>query len=192
MATSPFQAIVEQHYLTLRRLAARALRDRSHLERMSPTSLVAECMVRMMAQRDKPLSESHLRGLATVFMARILSDSARSRLRAKRGRGKTPRAMGLDEWDVPDMGSVTGAPAAVKSEAAEMREALLDAMQLLADTMPRQMEVVTLHMVAGIPLARVAELVGVSERTAHRDLEAGKAALQQGLGEAPCSDRSRG
>lgn len=39
------------------------------------------------------------------------------------------------------------------------------------------MEVLTLHVVGGIPLPRVAELVGISERTAYRELEAGRAAL---------------
>jgi DNA-directed RNA polymerase specialized sigma24 family protein len=43
------------------------------------------------------------------------------------------------------------------------------------------MEVVTLHLVANIPLARTAELVGVSERTAYRDLQDGREALAHQL-----------
>jgi DNA-directed RNA polymerase specialized sigma24 family protein len=39
------------------------------------------------------------------------------------------------------------------------------------------MEVLTLHVVGGIPLARVAELVGISERTAYREVELGRAEL---------------
>ena len=39
----------------------------------------------------------------------------------------------------------------------------------------------TLHLVAEIPLARVAALVGVSERTAYRDLDEGRRALARKL-----------
>jgi DNA-directed RNA polymerase specialized sigma24 family protein len=65
------------------------------------------------------------------------------------------------------------------------REALLAAMQDVAETLPRSMEVMTLHLVAGIPLARVAELVGISERTASRDLEEGRAALGARMRDLP-------
>ena len=40
-----------------------------------------------------------------------------------------------------------------------------------------RVEVLTLHVVGGIPLPRVAELVGISERTAYRELESGRTAL---------------
>jgi DNA-directed RNA polymerase specialized sigma24 family protein len=54
-------------------------------------------------------------------------------------------------------------------------------MERVAEALPRAMEVVTLHLVADIPLARTAELVGVSERTAYRDLVEGRNALAQEL-----------
>jgi len=51
----------------------------------------------------------------------------------------------------------------------------------LAARHPRQMQAVTLHLVAGIPLERVAELLAVSPATAQRDVEAGKARLAREL-----------
>jgi DNA-directed RNA polymerase specialized sigma24 family protein len=54
-------------------------------------------------------------------------------------------------------------------------------MERVAERLPRAMEVVTLHLVANIPLARTAELVGVSERTAYRDLQEGRQALAREL-----------
>jgi hypothetical protein len=40
-----FAKLVEQHYASLRRIAARAIRNRTSPERMSPTSLVAETIL---------------------------------------------------------------------------------------------------------------------------------------------------
>ena len=54
-------------------------------------------------------------------------------------------------------------------------------MERVAEELPRAMEVVTLHLVADIPLERTAELVGVSERTAYRDLQEGRKALAREL-----------
>lgn len=54
-------------------------------------------------------------------------------------------------------------------------------MERVAEAMPRAMEIVTLHLVADIPLARTAELVGVSERTAYRDLQEGRKVLAEEL-----------
>ena len=88
-----FAKLVEQHYASLRRIAARAIRNRTHPERMSPTSLVAETVLRLMQQREKPKSEDHLRGLATVFMTRVLADASRTRMAQRRGGGKATRSM---------------------------------------------------------------------------------------------------
>jgi RNA polymerase sigma factor (sigma-70 family) len=175
-------ALLEQHYPTLRRMAAKALRDRASVERMSPTSLVAESVVRILAQRNKPIDGDHLRGLATVFMARVMSDHAKARMRAKRGSGRAARS--LDE--LAEAGHEPGGADDRRTQAPLRaliaREALLEAMQAVAEDLPRAMEVMTLHLVANIPLARVAELVGISERTASRDLDEGRSALAARLG----------
>lgn len=183
MASQHFSVLIEQHYATLRRLAARALRNRSHPERLSPTSLIAESVIRLLQQRQKPSSEEHLRGLATVFMARVLADASKNRRRAKRGGGQSPRSIDDPEIEL-DLSTKTShpkSPTVIRSLV--HRDALLSAMEALAVEHPRKMEIITLHLVGDIPLARVATLVGVSERTAFRDLEAGRLALAAKLRE---------
>lgn len=181
---TPFATLVEQHYATLRRLAARAIRNRTASVRMSPTSLVAESVIRLLQQRQKPASEEHLRGLATVFMTRVLADAGKARRRQKRNSGKADRS--LDDpgvsIDLSLRARSQGQQSPIRSTVE--RDTLLAAMEELALTLPRPMEVVTLHLVADIPLAKVASMVGVSERTAYRDLEEGRKALARKLREA--------
>ncbi len=146
---------------------------------MSPSSLVAESVIRLMQQRSPPASEEHLRGLATVFMARVLADDARSRLRAKRGGRK--KTLSLDAATTTSEADATGprrpeGPIATRNAATD-RDELIAAMLVVAQTHPRAMEVVTLHLVGGIDLSRTAELIGISDRTAYRDLEIGRAEL---------------
>lgn len=183
MPPQSFAALVETHYETLRRIASRAIKVRSYPERMSPTSLVAESVLRLLQQREKPASEEHLRGLATVFMARVLADAAKSRMRQKRGGGRRARSIEEPtvELDLSTRARAPDAPSPMRSLVD--RDALLRAMEDIASEMPRPMEIVTLHLVADIPLARVADLVGVSERTAYRDLEDGRRALARKLRE---------
>lgn len=181
MAVQSFAQLVEQHYYALRRIAERSIRSRSYPASMSPTSLVAESVMRLLQQRERPMRESHLRGLATVFMARVLADAAKSRLRQKRG-GRTVRRSLTDpavsvELSVQPPRGVQG----TEGESSIDRDELLGAMERVAEALPRAMEVVTLHLVADIPLARTAELVGVSERTAYRDLQEGRKALAHEL-----------
>jgi len=183
MAGTSFSSLVEQHYASLRRLAARAIRNRSHPERISPTSLVAESVIRLLQQRQKPSSEDHLRGLATVFMARVLADAGKARRRKKRGGGRVAKS--IDDPAVEIDLSLHSRSRRTQTPIRSLvdRDALLAAMEELAVEHPRQMEILTLHLIADIPLARVAALVGVSERTAFRDLEEGRRALARKLRE---------
>ena len=180
MAVESFAQLVEQHYAALRRIAERSIKSRSYPASMSPTSLVAESVMRLLQQREQPMRESHLRGLATVFMARVLADSAKSRLRQKRG-GRSARRSLADPAVSVELASRPSGAAGAEGEASVDRDELLGAMERVAEALPRAMEVVTLHLVADIPLARTAELVGVSERTAYRDLQEGRKALAHEL-----------
>ena len=181
MAVESFAQLVEQHYSALRRIAERSIKSRSYPASMSPTSLVAESVMRLLQQREQPMRESHLRGLATVFMARVLADSAKSRLRQKRGGRAARRSIEDPAVSIELTARPAGNPAGAGSESATDRDELLGAMERVAEALPRAMEIVTLHLVADIPLARTAELVGVSERTAYRDLQEGRKALAQEL-----------
>ena len=181
MAVQSFAQLVEQHYSALRRIAERSIRSRSYPAGMSPTSLVAESVMRLLQQRERPMRESHLRGLATVFMARVLADAAKSRLRQKRGGRAVRRSLADPAVSVELSASTSRGANGPEGEPSADRDELLGAMERVAEELPRAMEVVTLHLVADIPLERTAELVGVSERTAYRDLQEGRKALAREL-----------
>ena len=181
MAVESFAQLVELHYAALRRIAERSIKSRSYPASMSPTSLVAESVMRLLQQREQPMRESHLRGLATVFMARVLADSAKTRLRHKRGGRAARRSLADPEVSVELPVTRSGNGNGTAADPTVDRDELLGAMERVAEALPRAMEVVTLHLVADIPLTRTAELVGVSERTAYRDLQEGRKALAREL-----------
>lgn len=178
-----FGRLVERHYAILRSIAARAIRSRTVPEQMSPSSLVAETVLRLMAQRKQPQSEAHLRGLATVFMTRVLTDRVRARRALRRGSGRKDKS--LDDpsvaLDLSSGGDHIGqlSPGRVLVEHHE----LLNALEVLARTMPVEMEVLTLHIAAGIPMHRVAAMTGMSKRSADRAMAKGKQALAAHLQE---------
>ena len=173
-----FAELVAEHYPALRDIATRTLRAEHETvgldtAALAPTSLVTETVIRLMGQRELPADDSHLRGLASVFMTRVIADRRRRRLAAKRDARMTFRLDTEAEASLRAEGA--GTPARADLEQLER------AMVLLAATHPRQMEVVTLHSVAGIAMGRVAQMLGISEATAHRDLDEGRRLLAKQL-----------
>lgn len=174
-----FAELVSQHYAALRDIAGRTLRAENETAgfgaaALAPTSLVTETVIRLMAQRDLPADDAHLRGLASVFMTRVIADRRRRRLADRRDARATSRLDTEAERSIPDPGAGGG------NHRADL-DLLERAMIELAGSNPRQMEVVTLHSVAGIALERVAQLVDVSLATVHRDLQAGRELLARRL-----------
>jgi RNA polymerase sigma factor (TIGR02999 family) len=174
-----FAELVSQHYPALRDIATRTLRAEQETAgfgaaALAPTSLVTEAVIRLMGQQDLPANDSHLRGLASVFMSRVIADRRRRRLAAKRDARLTQR-LDTEAEESIHFRTVDG-----KADRADLEE-LERAMVELAATHPREMEVVTLHSVAGIPMERVAVLLDVSLATAHRDLAAARELLARRL-----------
>lgn len=178
-------ALVAANYALLREIAAREIRASRLARSITPSSLVAESVVRLMKQRTPPRTGPRLCGLATVLMAHALSDRAKLRRAAKRGAGRRP---GRIEGDVARDRRTRQeeSRADILAEAAAMRAELLAHMEALAQVRPRMVEIVTLHVVIGIPMDRVAAMVGASERTAFRELREGREVLARRMGmEAP-------
>ena len=175
-----FAELVSQHYDQRKDIAQRTLRAEHETAgfgaaALAPTSLVTETVIRLMDQRDLPANDSHLRGLASVFMTRVIADRRRNRLAAKRDVRLTQRldTQAEDELhDTPPDGSETP-----RADLKLLERAMIEQ----AATHPRQMEVVTLHSVAGIPMDRVAAMVGISPATAHRDFAEGRELLARRL-----------
>ena len=173
-----FAELIGRHYPALRDLAARTLRAEHETlgfgaAALAPTSLVTETVLRLMKQDELPLNDSHLRGLASVFMTRVIADRRRARLAQKRDARVTQRL------DTEIGGSLRDdAPSVpLRGDLELLEQAMID----LASTHPREMEVVTLHSVAGLGMDVVADLVDISVATAHRDLVTARSLLARKL-----------
>jgi RNA polymerase sigma factor (TIGR02999 family) len=173
-----FAALITAHYDSLRQVAERTLRAEHETvglgaAALGPTSLVTEAVIRLMHQRELPRTKSHLRGLASVFMTRVIADRRRRRLAGKRDARITERL------DTEAEGALVGGAdrPGDRDELVRLEEAMIE----IAARHPRQVEVVTLHSVAGIPLERVAEMLGVSPATAQRDFASGRARLARAV-----------
>jgi RNA polymerase sigma factor (TIGR02999 family) len=172
-----FAELVSAHYDALRDIAQRTLRAEQETAgfgaaAIAPTSLVTETVIKFMNQHQLPVAEAHLRGLASVFMTRVIADRRRARLAARRDARLTTHLH--TEAEGPEEEPRDPATR-------EDLERLEDAMIRLAEHHPREMEVVTLHSVAGIPMERVAQMLGVHVATAHRDLASGRERLAREL-----------
>ncbi len=175
----PIHALVERNYATLRRIASREIRSSDMGRTITPTSLVAESVMRLMKQRSMPATDPHLCGLATVLMAQALSDRIKHRRARKRGGGVKPAVLDADltvDRRRSDGRSQHDARLPVQ------RAEIIAQMTELARTHPRMVEIVTLHVVLDLPMDRVVEILGISRRTGYRELERGRAALARRLG----------
>lgn len=183
--SAALDALVAANYASLHAIAEREIRASRFARSISPSSLVAESMMRLVKQRTLPRTAPHLCGLAAVLMAHALSDRAKLRRAAKRGAGRRPVRL---EPDVRSDGR-TRKSTVRPDEAAEgaaVRAKLLGHMEALARGRPRMIEIVTLHLVLGMSMEQVARLVGTSQRTAFRELREGRVLLARCMGmEAP-------
>jgi len=173
--------LIESNYPELRRIAARQLRSSRLAGTMSPTSLVSESVMRLMRQRTLPREPAHLRGLTTILMAQAMSDRMKLRRAAKRGKHVphsplTPDVHGDRRRALPGDSARPPAPALPA-----VQQSLLAHMSELTRTHPRMMEIVTLHLVLDVPMPRIAELLGISERTGYRELSEGRRKLARRL-----------
>lgn len=173
-----FAELITAHYESLRHVAERTLRAEHETAglgaaALAPSSLVTEAVIRLMNQRVLPRTSSHLRGLASVFMSRVIADRRRKRLARMRDSRVTER-LDTDAEGPPAAGCDSVAD---RDELARLEEAMIE----IAALHPRQVEVVTLHSVAGIPLERIAEMLDISIATAQRDLAAGRERLARAV-----------
>lgn len=144
---------------------------------MSPTSLVSESVVRLMRQRSVPAESAHLLGLATILMVQALSDRAKWHRAIKRGKRLPHRPISNDDHDDARKRTSRNAAYGASEGLSPMHQQLLSHMADLMRTHPRMMEIVTLHLVLDVPMSRVADLLGVSERTCYRECAEGRRKL---------------
>jgi RNA polymerase sigma factor (TIGR02999 family) len=157
-------------YEELRKLAGARMAEERGDHTLQPTALVHEAYLRLVGggQSNDWDGRGHFFAAAAEAMRRILVESARRKIRLKRGVGRT-RA------DVPDD---LPAPAAPVEDVLAVGEALDE----LAARNATAGELVKLHYFAGFTIEQSAELLGMSHRTAYRTWAFARAWLFRTLG----------
>lgn len=147
------------------------LRRRAHLQlsgrrdgTMSTTLLVHETYLKLAGTRLVLNDRAHFFAIAARAMRQILVNAARDRAALKRGGDQQQVTFDQDAFVAPELNhDLLGLDAA---------------MQALESDDVRLAQVVELHFLAGLDFARIAELLGLSERTVARDWRAARAMLR--------------
>jgi RNA polymerase sigma factor (TIGR02999 family) len=154
-------------YDELRKLAAQKLAMEMPGQTLQPTALVHEAYLRLVGEEEEQHwdSRGHFFAAAAEAMRRILVEVARKKASLKRGgdRGRMDVVEGL-----------LAAP-----EPREDLVALDEALTRLAETDKQTADLVQLRYFAGLPIREIAEVLGISPRTADRLWAYAKAWLHQ-------------
>ena len=160
--------LLQRVYAELRRLADRLLVGERAGHTLSPTALVHEAWLRLAGGSVASIEDRRqFFAIAAHRMRQVLVDHARRRDADKRGGGAERVTLST----AADRGA-TGSVDAL---------ALEQALQQLEAADPRKAQVVELRYFAGLDMSEVAEVLGVSRATAHRDWEVARAFLFQAL-----------
>jgi RNA polymerase sigma factor (TIGR02999 family) len=161
-----------QVYAQLRQLARRELR-RGSGNTLHTTELVHEAYVKM--SRNDALSfesDGQFFRYAAMAMRHILIDRAMRRARVKFGGD----SIHVELDDADHHGAGTSHALALHLDAALRKLEQVDA---------RAAQVVELHYFAGLPLAKVADIIGMNRRTIDRDWAFARAFLEAQIPEGP-------
>ena len=152
-------------YNELQRLA-KSLRRADAKATISPSTLVHETWIKLVRSGSlAPDSQIHLKRIVAQAMRRCVTEAARRRYAAKRGRPAATSFVTLD--DSSDLPSASDRDLL----------ALSDALDELAHVSPRQSSLIELRFYGGYDVAEAASILGISEATALRDWRAAKAWL---------------
>lgn len=151
-------ALLPHVYGELRRLAQARVSEEPGAVTVSATGLVHEAYLKLVDSgewRDR----AHFTAVAARAMRQILTDRARARLAAKRGGAE--RAITLHEDLVADGIETGGVP--------EQVMAVDEALQALGEHDARLARMVEMRFFGGMSVTEIAEVTGVSRRTATRE-----------------------
>lgn len=148
-------------YEELRRLARNHMRGERGGHTLQATAVVHEAFLRLVEGNIELQNSTHFFAMASRLMRRVLVDHAKSRLRKKRNAdaGETLS----QEADLP--------PASFDVVALD------DALEGLAQLEPRLAQVIELNYFGGMTHLQIAEALGASAATVHRDLRLARAWL---------------
>lgn len=171
-------------YDELRRLAHRFMSRERPGHTLQTTALVNEAYLRLAGQKEIEWeSRKHFFGIAARLMRQILIDHARTRRRARRGGGVRPAS--LDETGALTLDEASGLildqRAGLTPERAADLIALDEALSELETHDAEKSRVVELHHFLGLTFEEVADVLGISSRTAKRHWESAKAWLYKAV-----------
>jgi RNA polymerase sigma-70 factor, ECF subfamily len=158
-------------YQELRRLAQNYLRSERADHTLQATALVHEAYLRLVDQnRVTWQGRAHFCGVAAQLMRRVLMQHARAHQAAKRGGGM--QKLYLDETRE------------LAQDRAPDLVALDDALNTLAQSHPRESQVVEMKFFGGLEAKEIAQVLDVSEKTVARDWQFAKLWLCRALAAA--------
>jgi RNA polymerase sigma factor (TIGR02999 family) len=162
-------ALFQQLYPELRRLAHARLAGGCRDALLDTTSLLHECYLKFAsAGRIEITDRAHFFAYAARAMRSVIVDFARGRLREKRG-GNAPH-------ETLDTAAVEGLPAGD-----EQIVAVHEALQDLASREPRLAQVVEMRYYGGLSEQQIAAALGIADRTVRRDWEKARLLLADAL-----------
>jgi RNA polymerase sigma factor (TIGR02999 family) len=165
---SALDALAPMIHQELHRLAARQMAGERPGHILQPTALVNEAFMRLVNWKDVQWqNRAHFFGTAAQIMRRVLVDMARTRGRAKRGRGQVHV-------------SLSEAAGKASPHSADL-VALDDALKSLEAIDPRKSRVVELRYFGGLSLEEAAHVMDVSVATVRRDWSMARAWLYREL-----------
>jgi RNA polymerase sigma-70 factor, ECF subfamily len=166
--TQNANALADETYEHMKRLAANYLTNEMATVSLSPTVLVHEAYMRLSKQtQDHYQGRGHFLAIAATMMRRILVDHARSRNRLKRG-GDLVRVM-FDEESTISTGK--------DEDVLALEEALVDLQELDS----RQAKIVEMRFFGGMTVPEVAEVLELSTRTIENEWKMCRAWLRKRL-----------
>src|SRR5262249_38906606 len=123
---------------------------------LDATALVHEAYLRLVEQRNEAhwQGRGHFFAAAAEAMRRILVDNARRKHSLKRGGDQTRKELEESRLVAPEIGDAL--------------LAIDEALDQLAKTDAQAAELVKLRYFAGLPMAEVAKILGISPRSADR------------------------
>lgn len=154
-------------YDELRRLASNYLRSERAGHTLQATALVNEAYLRLVDIDVHWQDRAHFFAVAARLLRRILVDHAKSHRRKKRGGGQL--MLTIDE-------ALAGSRQPDQSIIA-----LDDALKSLAALDKRKSQIIELHYFGGLTYDEMAEAIGISQATVHRELRMAKAWLHHEL-----------
>lgn len=168
--TTDRASLLEAVYADLRRMAASLMKHERADHTLQPTALVHEAYLRLAEQTLSAMRRpGQLRALASLMMRRVLVNHACAHNAVKRGGGR--RRVALTGVEQPAASTTSDLPA------------IDAALTRLAQRDERQAKIVEMRYFGGCPVETIAQTLGISVRTVHREWTMARAWLRAELAE---------